>query len=1119
MYQFAIDEKYDHKTFEKFLQDFLPDSFEPNNEPIFYNFSKVNGDGLSFILGECDELDLVVYEFQHTYTTDPRVGLTKEVAGYMKNTSACSNALVVFHNPNTKQWRLSLLTTDVEKTETGKLTRTYSNPKRFSFMLGEGCKKHTPQSMLFDKGSVKNFEDLKNRFAIDVVTEKFYKELFGWYEWAISLSKFPEGKGSNVDLNNKNNELNIIRLITRLMFVWFIKQKGLIPDWIFDEQAINNILVNFNSQSAKTGNYYNAIIQNLFFATLNRAINERAFAETVAYKRNEQYGINSFFRNDKDKSFFKVSDDRILELFRPVPFLNGGLFECLDKLDTRADGHNEQTYIDGFSREQTRRAFVPNILFWGKDKDEHEGLISLLNRYNFTVEENTPTEIEVALDPELLGKVFENLLGTYNPETRETARKDSGSFYTPREIVNFMVDETLKHYLLQSIEGISEAEISVLFSDSDEIPSFNEVKKESIVSALERIKILDPACGSGAFPMGCLQRIIQIENKLINDNDLYKRKLHLIKNCIYGIDIQPIAVQISKLRFFISLICEQKTNTNANDNYGIEPLPNLETKFVAANSLVGRKIDKHYNSSSLFENPEIEKTKKELQEVRSKHFDAKTSKDKKEYRRQDQILREKLVDLLVKEKHSNPDDAKLLVSWNPYDQNTASPFFDMEWMFGEKEGFDIVIGNPPYVQLSSIKELSKNLYKPQGYETYEATGDLYCLFIEKGLSLCQKGGSLTYITSNKWMRAGYGESLRGYLAKKNPVLLIDFGGTKIFDAATVDTDIIQVINEPNDGKTVACKVSLDNTNKYKLNNLSDFVKQNASLVEFTTSDSWVVLSDIEMSIKKKIEAAGVPLKDWDIQINYGIKTGLNDAFIINEEKRNEILSKCATTEEKERTEQIIRPILRGRDIGKYSYSWAGLYLICTFPSRHYNIDDYPALKEYLLSFDKRVLAQTGEKDIDGIKGKNARKKTNNKWFETQDSIKYWDELNNPKILYSEIVQDARFFFDENNKFLPEATVFSLTGKNLDYLYVCLNSSFYSWVFKTFYAGGGLGEHGYRYKKIFLQKLPISQDVSHIEKLRNIIINKRNEDILNEIFYNLYAFSSDEVAYIRRQINK
>lgn len=260
MYQFAIDEKYNHNTFVKFLRDFLPDSFEPKKEPIFYEFSKVDGDGRSFNLGECEELNLEVYEFQHSYTTDPRVSLTKEVADYMKNTSAFSNALVVFHNPNTKQWRLSLLTTDVEKTESAKLVRTYSNPKRFSFMLGEGCKKHTPQSMLFNKGQVKNLEDLKSRFAIDVVTEKFYKELFGWYEWAISLSKFPEGKGSNVALNNKNNELNIIRLITRLMFVWFIKQKGLIPDWIFDEQSINNTLVNFNSQSDKSGDYYNAII-------------------------------------------------------------------------------------------------------------------------------------------------------------------------------------------------------------------------------------------------------------------------------------------------------------------------------------------------------------------------------------------------------------------------------------------------------------------------------------------------------------------------------------------------------------------------------------------------------------------------------------------------------------------------------------------------------------------------------------------------------------------------------------------------------------------------------------------------------------------------------------------
>ncbi|MDR0547744.1 MAG: restriction endonuclease, partial [Dysgonamonadaceae bacterium] len=238
---------------------------------------------------------------------------------------------------------------------------------------------------------------------------------------------------------------HLIRLITRLMFVWFIKQKHLIPDEIFDSENLSEILQNFNPTDSKTGNYYNAILQNLFFATLNRPINERAFAVNGGGKGNEHYGIKTLYRDAMEGSYFKKTHDEIIQLFKSVPFLNGGLFECLDK---EKDNKGIIMYTDGFSRAKgkQKRAFLPNILFFEPEK----GLINILKRYNFTIEENTPQDVEVALDPELLGKVFENLLGAYNLETRETARKQSGSFYTPREIVNYMVDESLKAYLQQS---------------------------------------------------------------------------------------------------------------------------------------------------------------------------------------------------------------------------------------------------------------------------------------------------------------------------------------------------------------------------------------------------------------------------------------------------------------------------------------------------------------------------------------------------------------------------------------------------------------------------------------------------------------------------------------------
>ena len=184
------------------------------------------------------------------------------------------------------------------------------------------------------------------------------------------------------------------------------------------------------------------------------------------------------------------------------------------------------------------------------------------------------------------------------------------------------------------------------------------------------------------------------------------------------------------------------------------------------------------------------------------------------------------------------------------------------------------------------------------------------------------------------------------------------------------------------------------------------MQQSGTECEFCSSDSWVILSPIEQSIKRKIEAVGTPLKDWDIQINYGIKTGYNDAFIIDTAKRDEILANCQSEDERKRTAELIRPILRGRDIKRYGYNWAGLYLIATFPSRHYDIEQYPAVKEYLLSFGIERLEQTGkEHNVNGEKIK-ARKKTSNKWFETQDSISYWEDFSKPKIVFQEIVQES-----------------------------------------------------------------------------------------------------------------
>ena len=608
------------------------------------------------------------------------------------------------------------------------------------------------------------------------------------------------------------------------------------------------------------------------------------------------------------------------------------------------------------------------------------------------------------MDPELLGKVFENLLGAYNPETKETARNQSGSFYTPREIVNYMVDESIISYL-----GESDEVREMLSSDYQYDPAKRDLYKD-ITEKLKSIKILDPACGSGAFPMGLLNRIVDLITKLSPETDVYSLKLQIIENCIYGVDIQSIAVQISKLRFFISLICDCEKDEN-KPNFGIPTLPNLETKFVCANSLIDKKSEEA--QGNLFEDPRIQETKDALIRLREDHFLAKSASQKRRLREKDDELRLTLATLLADNDLATREDAEQMAKWNPYDQNASSPFFSAEWMFNVKDGFDIIIGNPPYIQLQNNGGELNKLYAPCGFQSFASTGDIYCLFYERGWQLLKENGHLCFITSNKWMRAGYGEKLRTFFANNtDPKLMIDFGGVKIFESATVDTNILLYEKSKNTHHT-RCAVT-NKQNKDSINNLSVFVQQQGTFCDFSGGDSWVILSPIEQSIKRKIEAVGTPLKDWDIQINYGIKTGYNDAFIISTEKRNEILANCKTEEERRKTEELIRPILRGRDIKRYGYEWADLYLIATFPARHYNINDYPAVKDYLLSFAednlrdagydwvadhyladfcKQKLSQTGkfveikgERIILGNTPEKARKKTSNKWFETQDSI-------------------------------------------------------------------------------------------------------------------------------------
>ncbi|TWV14347.1 N-6 DNA methylase [Bacteroidaceae bacterium HV4-6-C5C] len=1068
-------------------------------------------EGQGYYLGAINTTDnyrigLFYYDIKDSNVGKKKVKLRNLVKSFINPTwGEFDAALVVFDSK--ENWRLSFIC-DIK----GESTAT----KRYTYVFGDAEDYYNTPVGRFNELQRQgvSFENIKEAFSVEALTIQFYKDLFEWYQWAVSDEAgitFPNNIAVEDD-DRENIDIKIIRMITRLMFVWFIKQKGLVPDHIFNISYLRTILKDFEPFAADDGAYYNAILQNLFFATLNRAIidedgKKRGFACVANGK-----DLKTLYRYQE---FFTISEEEIIKLFAEVPFLNGGLFECLDKTRT-LDGVEKAYYYDGFSRNDVKfangryknRAFVPNKLFFMQEK----GLFSILTRYNFTIEENTPNEQQVALDPELLGKVFENLLGAYNPETKETARNQSGSFYTPREIVNYMVDESLQAYLEKTPVVMS------LFSDDFLKNPANEKEYQSIAQRLKSIKVLDPACGSGAFPMGLLNRIVDLLQKIHIEESVYELKLTIIENCIYGSDIQSIAAQITKLRFFISLICNCEKDANKS-NFGIPTLPNLETKFVAANSLIAKK--KPAIIGNLFEDPEIEPTKKELAKIRHEHFSAKSASAKRRLRDKDLELREKLARLLSENRDFAPEDAKQLADWNPYDQNSVSQFFDPEWMFGMNDGFDIVIGNPPYIQLQNNGGELSALYEGCKYSTFARTGDIYCLFYERGWQLLKPNGHLCYITSNKWMRAGYGEKTREFFAtQSNPKLLIDFEGVKIFESATVDTNILLFSKGENKQKTV-CAVT-NKQNKDSVKNLSVFVQQNGDAYSFNNSTPWVILSPIEQSIRRKIEAVGTPLKDWDINIYRGVLTGYNEAFIISTEKRDEILANCQSEEECTRTAELIRPILRGRDIKRYEYEWADLWIIATFPSRHYDIESFPAVKDYLLSIGIERLEQTGDTHIINGEKIRARKKTCNEWFETQDSISYWEDFSKPKIVWKIIGNQMAFAYDTNNYIMNNAC-YIMTGNHLDYLLAVLNSQAITWYsYVTNMNKTGVGDVQVGGQNIVTFPIPIydvkKTELVELAEFANSITNKNValpfvDAKIEYLVSMIYGFTSEETNFL------
>ena len=998
---------------------------------------------------------------------------------------------------------------------------------------------------LIQTKEVNSFDTLHDEWEKILNTEelnkRFYRNLFDWYEWAVETGKFPTDEARFI-----KPEEHVIRLITRLLFIWFIKEKGLVADELFNKTQVQDILKEDDFDNGDS--YYRTVLQNLFFATLNTEIDKRTFSKESP---NEHRNF-SRYRYKKQMQ----DPDKLLELFIQTPFINGGLFDCLDSFIATGDGGYR---IDCFSDNQYHKLSIPNRLFF----DAEQGLIPLLEHYKFTVEENTPIDQEVALDPELLGRVFEHLLAEYNPETQEIAkskREETGSYYTPRAIVDYMVEEALVLTLSQKCQLTNDNEVSWderlrylfdyarTFDDASEF--FDKSETDAIVKTISELKILDPAVGSGAFPMGVLHKLTLALRRLDPDNnrweqlqkelagnraaeafdtlddqerreelheidDTFKRyrdsdfgrKLYLIQNSIFGVDIQPIACQIAKLRFFISAI-EQEPDTTA-ENFGIKPLPNLETRFVAANTLIGLKQQMSLKSQ------EASRLEQALRNNREKHFHATTRQQKRTCKDRDEELRAELATEL-KGLGVFADEADNIAQWNIYDQNEKVDWYDSELMFGVTTGFDMVIGNPPYIQLQKDDSKLGRMYAPCKFETFIKSGDIYCLFYEKGHQLLKCEGNLCFITSNKWMRAGYGKKLRDYFIQHTqPIQLLDTG-PDVFEA-TVDTNIILLQNIPQGALTDFKAVKFDAEYDKQTDSISQYLNDNSVTMEKPAKGQvWSILSPSELNVKRKIEDVGKPLKDWDINIYRGIVTGCNEAFIIDEIKRDQLI------EQDPKSSEIIKPLLRGKYVESYYTQPAKSYILAT----GYDIDiskKYSVIYKYLETIGEQI--ESGYIKTRG-KGLFERDDQGKNWWNLR-ACDYYSEFEKEKVVWKRIGSILRFAYIQHPMFCLDSTCLA-TGKNVKFLTAVLNSPVSHFQLFSLAPTTGTGDLIVSVQAIEpILVPPITNENQHtvtqIEEIVDQILDAKQanpdadtsslENEIDKLVYELYNLTEDEIAIV------
>ena len=1067
------------------------------------------------------------------------------VARYLKERDAKDAALVAYYTDDTSDWRFSLVKMEyqVEVGEKGlKVQEVLTPARRYSFLVGANEPNHTAQQQLVPllKETRRNptLAQLEAAFNIESVTREFfekYKALFlDLKEELDALVSTTPAIQAEFDRTGIATANFAKKLLGQLVFLTFLQKKGwlgVVPGarWGSGPQDFLRRLL--AGDYVRYESFFNEVLEPLFY-------------EALAIERPEHH--------------YPRLDCR-------VPFLNGGLFEPVGGYDWRG--------VD-----------IPlsNARF--------RAILDTFALYNFTVREDEPFEKEVAVDPEMLGKVFENLLDVQD-------RKSKGAFYTPREIVHYMCQESLINYLDTTLntpanspasEGASTTPLFPSASEGASTPLFSSAGRGTSTSplppvhggieggnvdgrtaggnrriprddldtlirqgemalehdattatkphetdayafalpaavreqaaaldaALAEIKICDPAIGSGAFPVGMMHEIVKARTVLTTyltppSNSLpasepppagggtkggeacggtkggnvdggteggrppYALKRQAIQNALYGVDIDAGAVDIAKLRLWLSLVVDEESYED------IQPLPNLDYKIVCGNSLLGFP-----------ENWQSRATEK-VERLKRAYFSETDPARKATLRAQ--------IDAAMQRHLAN---AEQVIG---YPVNFDFRLFFSE-VFHEKDGFDVVIGNPPYVRHERIRD-QKPALKEAHPQVYRGTADLYVYFYAQGFKVLRERGCLAFITSNKWLRTAYGKKLRQFLLEGTSLFqLIDFKGKQIFDA-TVDTDILICVKEsPSRDHKLQTGNNLPNANNPLI-----YIPQNS------LSEDLFYLGNIEeRALKTKIEASGISLREWDISIHFGIKTGRNKAFIIDTATKERLCRQDP------RSSEIIKPLLRGRDLERWYINFAEQYLIKIESSQNVMhpwsnkteeeaekifAQTYPAIYAHFEPHRARLIKRYDQGD----------------YFWELRSCAYWEEFEREKIIFQEMVQESTFMYDEEGRFYCLDTGRIITGQNLKFLLCILNSKLFFYSVKIFYGGGTLGEKGVRMKHTFFEEFPAPQipetEQQPFVALVNRILDAKAADVsgleaeIDRLVYQLYGLTDDEIAII------